>query len=194
MLSPLKNRNEHLRFRRLRRLINQHLPKPQLSQPPIKSRHTRRTNHIGILENLILSLFDQIFELFVLFFVEFALFVFFLDKLLHFGVGAFGQMFHLLMQRQIIHITRYTLPTPRTQPHHLQPRPIDLLRQLINSDIRRGAHQNLPHLLLAQMVHQRRRSDGLTRPRWPLNQTKGRDKRLLHRVYLEVIQFGHACY
>ena len=53
------------------------------------------------------------------------------------------------------------LATLGTQSHHLQARLVDLLRQLVNGDVGRRAHEHRPTALLHQMVDDGCRRDRL---------------------------------
>ena len=174
------------RFSRLRRLIDQHRPKLELGQPRIPRAHTRTTNHIRHAQNLLLAQPTQRLILALVVRAQLPLLVLELNQLLQLNVRRAVR--HLLVQRQKRDRRVQRLPRLGRQPHHLEPRRVDLLRQLVHRDVRRRADQHLSRVHLREVVHDRGRRYGLARTRRPLDEAQRLLQHALHGVHLGVVE------
>ena len=100
MLCAFENRNQSLRLRRLRRLIDQNLFKLKIPKPPIESGDTGRADNVGIFKNFVFSLFLEVFQLLLLFFVELSIVFFLLYQPLHLLKLTFRKLFDLFVEAE----------------------------------------------------------------------------------------------
>ena len=99
MLGSLQDRDQGLGLSGLGRLVDQHLSELQVAQTPIKCSDASSADDISVLQNLIFSLPLEFLELFVVFFVKFALIFLELHQPLHFFKLTFLQVLDLLVER-----------------------------------------------------------------------------------------------
>mmetsp|Transcript_6255 Transcript_6255/g.15425 ORF Transcript_6255/g.15425 Transcript_6255/m.15425 type:complete len:311 (-) Transcript_6255:812-1744(-) len=66
------------------------------------------------------------------------------------------QVAHAVVEGEVLHGRRHALSALGTQPHDLEARGVDLLRQLVHRHVGRRAHQHLPMRHAAQMQHDAR--------------------------------------
>lgn len=135
MLGSFQYGYQRFWLRRLCSFINENLLKFHRLQPLIESRNTSRAYDIRIPHDFIFGLSLQILVRFLIFFVQLALLFFQTHQILHSLVRAMLQMFYLFMQWNVVDVGSYWLPWSCTQSNNLQACAVDLLSQLVNSDI-----------------------------------------------------------
>ena len=88
------------------------------------------------------------------------------------------EVLDLIVQRQHLDIALHSLPALRAHPHDFESSLVDLLREMVDSHVGRGRHENLALVHLGEVIHDARRSNCLARPRRALHrQNKGKNQR-----------------
>ena len=76
------------------------------------------------------------------------------------------------------------------KPHDFEPSGVDLFSELINSDVRRCADEDLAWVHLGKVVNNRSRSNGLASARRSLDQADRLLKDALDSIHLGVVELG----
>lgn len=78
------------------------------------------------------------------------------------------------------------------KPHDFEPSGVDLFSELINSDVRRCAYEDLAWVHLGEVVNYRSRSNGLASARRSLDQADRLLKDALDSIHLRVVELGQT--
>ena len=100
-----------------------------------------------------------------------------------------GTVCDLLMQCQERDARIQSFTGFGSEADNLQTRGMDLLRQLIDGNVRGCADEHLTRVHLCQMVHDRCRSDCLAGSRGALDKAEWFLEDALHRIHLRMVQF-----
>lgn len=192
VLRALQNWNQSLRLSGLCCLVNEHLLELVTLQPLIKRRDTSCADDVGVSQDLILGLALQVFVNLLVTLVKLAINLALRQHILPLAERSMLQMLDLLMQRDVVDAGVDGLARSSAEAHNLKTRSIDLLGQLVDSNVRWSAHEHFPQLLAHQMRNQSSRRDGLSSARWPLNQSQRRRQRLPYSIHLVMVQFRQA--
>jgi hypothetical protein len=190
LLGTVHQRDEALGLRGLRRLVHQHLAKAKVGQARVAGAHAGGADDVGVLQDLALG---GPLERLVLAFVgraQLAQLVLELLQLAQLARVRRVQVAHLVVQGQELDRRRNHLAALGAQPHHLEPRGVDALGQVVDCHVAGRADQDLALVLLRQVVHNGGRGHRLARARRALDQHQRALQRRLDRADLRVVELG----
>ena len=174
------------RFCGLRGFVNQDGLEFQLAEPGVSRADTSAANNLCCQQNLLLALPNEalIFPLIVG--AQLPLFVLKLNKLLEFDVG--GVICDLVMKRQERDRRIERLARLGCEAYNFEPRGVHLFSELIHSNVRRSADEDLARVHLGEVINDRSRSNGFASARGSLDQADRLLKDTLDSIHLGVVE------
>ena len=142
MLGSFQQRNQGFWLCCLCSFINQHLLEFHRLESLIKSGNTSCAYDICIPHYFIFSLSLQVFVGFIIFFVQFTLFLSQTHQILHSFVRAMFQMLYLFVKWNVVNVWSYWLSWSCAQSNNFQTRVINLFGELIDSNVGRCADKD----------------------------------------------------
>jgi hypothetical protein len=178
------------RFSGLCGFVNQDGLEFQFAEPGVSRADTSAANDLRCQQNLLLALSDEALILPLIVRAQLSLLVLKLDKLLEFDVR--GVVCDLVMKRQECDGRIERLTRLGRKPHDFEPRGVDLFSELINSDVRRRADEDLAWVHLGEVINNRSRSNGFASARRSLDQADRLLKDAFDSIHLGVVELGQT--
>jgi hypothetical protein len=178
------------RFSGLCGFVNQDGLEFQFAEPGVSRADTSATNDLCCQQNLLLALSDEALILPLIVRAQLSLLILKLDKLLEFDMR--GVVCDLVMKRQKCDGRIERLTRLGCKPHDFEPRGVDLFSELINSDVRRRADEDLAWVHLGEVINNRSRSNGFASARRSLDQADRLLKDAFDSIHLGVVELGQT--
>ena len=186
LLGAQHQRDEHLRLRRLRALVDEHLAEAERRQPGVARADAGGADHVRGPQDVALHRAAQRLVPLLVTSAQLARLRLELRQLAQVRPLRRGQVQYLVVQRQVLHRAGHRLAALGHEAHHLEAGGGDLLRQLVHRHVGRRRHDDLP--LPRQVVHHRGGGDRLPRAGRALHQAQRPREHRLHRQLLTVVQ------
>mmetsp|Transcript_29028 Transcript_29028/g.66729 ORF Transcript_29028/g.66729 Transcript_29028/m.66729 type:complete len:327 (+) Transcript_29028:1458-2438(+) len=188
LLGAHHDRNQALRFSCLSGLINQNLLEAEVLQARVTSTDACSANHICSLQEFTLGRCLKLLELLLIAVRELTHIILEREQLLELLVVRCIQVSHLVMQRQEVYAACNSLTALGTKTHHLQASLVQLLSQLVHSDVGWSTHKHLPLVLSSEPVHNCSACNRLSSSWRSLNEAQWILKCLSNSIHLGVVE------
>mmetsp|Transcript_99127 Transcript_99127/g.206634 ORF Transcript_99127/g.206634 Transcript_99127/m.206634 type:complete len:346 (+) Transcript_99127:1539-2576(+) len=192
LLGAHHDRDETLRLCGLGGLVAENLLKSEVLEAGVASADASCANHVGGLKKFALRGILKLLELLLVDVRKLSKLFFERDQLLKLLMIWSVEVPNLVVESEVVYPAGDGLPTLGAQTNHLQASPMELLGELIDRDVRRGADQDLALILPRHVVHDGRARHRFSSAGRPLDEVKRALHGLLDGVGLGVIQLGQV--